>query len=75
MRDTQNWQEICNEICILLGGYHMIVFSDFVSDESVTDSGKNLKTEVGWSLVACLAANLAFNISLILKETVLKVID
>ena len=53
----------------------MIMFTDFIPDESVTDSGKNLKTEVGWSLVACLAANLAFNISLILKETVLKVID
>ena len=53
----------------------MIMFTDFIPEESVTDSGKNLKTEVGWSLVACLAANLAFNIGLILKETVLKVID
>ena len=44
VRDSQNWQEICNEVFILLGGYHMIVFTDFVPDESLTISGKNLKT-------------------------------
>ena len=75
MRDNQNWQEICNEFSILLGAYHIIVFTDFVPDESMTESGKNLKTEVGWSLVACLAANSAFNISLILRELILKVVN
>jgi hypothetical protein len=53
----------------------MIVFTDYVPDESVIDSGKNLKTQVGWSLIACLAGNLTFNISLILKEAILNVID
>ena len=53
----------------------MILFTDFVPDESITESGNNLKTEVGWSLVACLAANLALNISLILRELILKVIN
>ena len=53
----------------------MIIFTDFVSDESTTSSGKNVKTEVGWSLLAFLALNLALNMSLILRELVLKVID
>ena len=53
----------------------MIVFTDYVPDESVIDSGKNLKTQVGWSLIACLAGNLTFNISLILREVIFKVIN
>jgi hypothetical protein len=53
----------------------MIVFTDYVPDESVIDSGKNLKTQVGWSLIACLAGNLTFNISLIMREVISNVID
>ena len=33
VNDNQNWQEIGNEVFILLGGYHMIMFTDFVPDE------------------------------------------
>jgi len=53
----------------------MIVFTDFVPDEFVTESGKNFKTQIGWSLIAFLAANLAFNVSLISREVILNVIN
>ena len=59
----------------MLGGYHMIVFTDFVPDEFVTELGKNFKTQIGWSLIAVLAANVAFNISLISREVILNVIN
>ena len=75
INESQNSQEICNEVFILLGGYHMIVFTDFVPDEFVTELGKNFKTQIGWSLIAVLAANVAFNISLISREVILNVIN
>jgi hypothetical protein len=53
----------------------MIVFTDYVPDESLIDSGKNLKTQIGWSLIACIAGNLVINITLILREVILNVID
>jgi hypothetical protein len=52
----------------------MILFTDFVPDDSVTHSGKHFKTQVGWSLIACIAANSAFSVGLILREIVLNVI-
>ena len=38
-----NLQEICNEVFIILSAYHLLLFSDFVPDDSSTYSGLNFK--------------------------------
>jgi hypothetical protein len=46
-----------------------------VPDDAVTTSGDNLKDQVGWSMVACILANLILNIAIILKEVIQQTID
>lgn len=50
--------ETFNELCILIGTYHLIAFTDFV-DDSI------LKYKMGWSLIIISLLNIAVNISII----------
>ena len=47
--------EIVNEICIVMAGYHMFWFTNYVSD---------LESELifGWSLISLILFNVSFNI-------------
>lgn len=44
-------------------------------DDAVIASGDNLKDQVGWSMIACIIANLILNIGIILRELILQVIE
>ena len=68
--ESLNWQERVNEIFIILSAYHLLVFTDYVPDDAVTDSGANIKDQFGWSMVACIIGNLLINIAIVLKEVV-----
>jgi hypothetical protein len=58
---TENFNnnlETFNEICILIGTYHLLAFTDFVDDPL-------LKYKMGWSLIIISLLNIAVNVSII----------
>ena len=72
--DVLTFQEICNETFTLLSAYHMLLFTDYVSDDETTTTGKNLKHELGWSFLAIIGTNLLINLAIIAREVLLKII-
>lgn len=68
-----NHLETFNEICILIGTYHLLAFTDFVDDPL-------LKYKMGWSLIIISLFNIAVNVGIIiwsalvtLKKVVLRI--
>ena len=60
--DKLNKLEIFNEITNLVLLYHMLMFTEWISDASS-------RYLVGWSFIACNAGNLLVHFSLLLKDT------
>ena len=58
----------------MLSAYHLLIFTDFVPEDSETSSGLNFKFETGWSMIACIVTNLAINFSIISRDFILNVI-
>ena len=47
----------------------MLLFTDFISDdETIANTGKNLKHQLGWSFLAIIGTNLFINFALIVRE-------
>jgi hypothetical protein len=46
--------EVFNECCILIAGYHLFSFTDFVSDSEI-------KYKMGWSIIGITIINIAVN--------------
>lgn len=53
-----NHLETFNEICILIGTYHLLAFTDFVDDSQ-------LKYKMGWSLIIISLLNIVVNVTII----------
>ena len=56
---VQNYQETINEIFVLIAGYHLFCFTEWVYD-------LNMRFTVGWSLLGFVGLNLAINIGIML---------
>ena len=54
----QNMLEALNECAVLVGSYHLFMFTKMVFKEE-------LRLEIGWSLIYFIAFNTIFNISLV----------
>jgi hypothetical protein len=73
---TENFNnnlETFNEICILIGTYHLLAFTDFVDDPQ-------LKYKMGWSLIIISLLNITVNVLIIvwsglvtLKNVILRI--
>eukprot|EP00347_Sterkiella_histriomuscorum_P005898 403354854 len=56
------YQEIFNEVCILVASYHMIMFSNYVNNEDI-------QYYAGWSLVLLVTFNIFTNMSIIIVQS------
>ena len=54
-----NYQEVFNEITVLLASYHLFCFTEWVYD-------LNARFLIGWSLLAVIAINVVTNIGIML---------
>jgi hypothetical protein len=49
----------------------MLLFTDFIADdETVLNTDKNLKHELGWSFLAIIGTNLFINVAIIIREVI-----
>jgi hypothetical protein len=58
VENFNNYLETFNEICILIGTYHLLAFTDFVDDPQ-------LKYRMGWSLIIISLLNIGVNVTII----------
>jgi hypothetical protein len=58
-----NYLEIFNELCILAVAYHLLLFTDFVSD-------LDIQYNAGWSIVLLTALNIVVNMIVIFIELI-----
>ena len=61
-----NTQEIYNEAIILICSYHMLFFSDWIS-ETETYNGYNFKRIMGFSMISFILLGVMINIVIIIK--------
>ncbi len=62
-KNIANHLEIMNEVLLLLTNYHLMMFTDFLSDSMI-------KEDVGMSLVVVTIFGVVLNLSIIIIETV-----
>ena len=55
--------EVFNEICIIVACYHLLLFTDYESDE-------NKQYNAGWSIVGVSVLNIAVNMGIMVFFTV-----
>lgn len=60
-----NIQETVNEWCVILGGYHLLCFTEWIHDI-------NRRFELGWSLVGVIGINVFFNFTVMLTMVIKK---
>ena len=61
-----NKMEIFNEICIIVVGYHLILFTDYAPDEDTQYKG-------GWSIIGITVLNIVVNMGVMMVFTVRKI--
>ena len=61
-----NTQEIYNEAIILICGYHMLFFGDWISD-TATVYGYNFKSVMGFSMISFIILGVIINIVIIIR--------
>ena len=49
-----NYLEIFNELCILAASYHLLLFTDYISDPT-------MQQNVGWSIIGVTTFNIIVN--------------
>lgn len=64
----QNVQEIFNEWTVLVAAYHLFIFTEWVTDQ-------NRRLEFGWSLIAVVGLNVAFNFAVLANFAIRSCID
>ena len=57
-----NYNEIFNEICILIASYHLFMLTDFVATA-------DLQYNIGWSLIAITSTSIVVNLVISLYDT------
>ena len=60
-----NKMEIFNEICIIVVGYHLILFTDYEPDDETQYKG-------GWSIIGITVLNIGVNMGVMMVFTVMK---
>ena len=63
-----NILEIFNELCLILIGYHLFLFTEYVSDPT-------LKYNIGWSIITVTMLNIIVNIAIMLLSTMMSIIQ
>ena len=58
-RAAINYQEIINEITVLIASYPLLIFTNWVWD-------MDTRVNAGWFLIACIMLNVILNISILL---------
>ena len=61
-------QEIINEWTVLVAAYHLFIFTEWVTDQ-------NRRLEFGWSLIAVIGLNVAFNFAVLANFAIRSCID
>ncbi len=61
-----NMIELFNEYTILVAGYHLFIFTDFVEDEQQ-------KWNAGWSIIALIVVNLIVNLAVTTYDTLVQI--
>ena len=61
-----NTQEIYNEAIILICGYHMLFFGNWISD-TATVYGHNFKSVMGFSMISFILLGVVINIVIIIR--------
>ena len=64
--DALNTQEICNEVIILICGYHLILFGDWI-DETEMINGYYFKGVMGFSMIGFIILGVVINIVIIIR--------
>ena len=55
---TQNIQEVFNEWTVVVAAYHLLTFTDWLSDYT-------LRSLLGWSLLSVININILFNVGIL----------
>ena len=64
--NSLNTQEIYNEVIILICGYHLILFGDWI-DETETINGYYFKGVMGFSMIGFIILGVVINIVIIIR--------